>query len=87
MKKNNKNKRLFSFIASVSIAFSPLVLFPGMRTDIVIWAATFWMLIRGAGAALTMCDQPDNWGGPICWQGWGDSLMGGGGWVGGCGGD
>jgi hypothetical protein len=78
MKKNNKNKRLFSFITSTSIAFSPLVLFPGMRTDIVIWAATFWMLMVGAAAALTIFDQPDKPRGPISWHGWGDPMTGGG---------
>jgi hypothetical protein len=86
MKKNNKNKRLFSFIAIVSIACSPLVLFQGMRTDIVIWVGTFWMLIVGAGAALTVFDQPDKPRGPISWHGWGDSMIGGD-CGGGCGGD
>jgi hypothetical protein len=70
MKKNNKNKRLFSFIAHVSIACSPLFLFQGMRTDIVIWAATFWMLLVGAAAALTIFDQPDKLRGPISWHSW-----------------
>ena len=77
MKKNNKTKRLFSlrlfiFIAT-AIVCSLLVLFPGPRTDIVIWAATFWMLIVGAGVVGA--------GGalPICYQhGWGDSMTGGG---------
>jgi hypothetical protein len=74
MKKNNKNKQLFSFIATISIAcsYSLLVLSPGgMRTDIVIWVAIFWMLIVGAGAALTIFDQPDKPRGPISWHGWG----------------
>jgi hypothetical protein len=71
MKKNNKYKRLFSLIVTFSIALSPFVLFPGMRTDIVIRAATFWMLLVGAGAALTIFDQPDKPRDPISWHGWG----------------
>jgi hypothetical protein len=90
MKKNNKNKQLFSFIATISIAcsYSLLVLSQGgMRTDIVIWVAIFWMLIVGAGAALTIFDQPDKPRGPISWHGWGDSMTGVGGCEGGCGGN
>jgi hypothetical protein len=59
VKKNNKNKRLFSFIVTASRACSHLVQFLGVRTDIVIWAAIYWMLIVGACVALTIFDQPD----------------------------
>jgi hypothetical protein len=90
MKTNNKNKsalahhvpriapkRLFFFIViAIAIPCSLLVL--GPRTDIVIWAAAFWMLIVGAGvvgagATLTICYQ----------LGWVDSMTVGGD----CGGD
>ena len=61
-------KRLFSLqlfiviVIAIAIPCSLLVLFPGPRTDIVIWAAAFWMLIVGAGvvgagATLTICYQ------------------------------
>jgi hypothetical protein len=81
-------KRLFSLqlfiVIAIAIPCSLLVLFPGPRTDIVIWAAAFWMLIVGAGAALTIFDQPDKPRGPISWHGWGDSMTVGGDGGGGC---
>jgi hypothetical protein len=76
-------KRLFSLqlfiVIAIAIPCSLLVLFPGPRTDIVIWAAAFWMLIVGAGvvgagATLTICYQ----------LGWVDSMTVGGDGGGGC---
>jgi hypothetical protein len=75
-------KRLFSLqlfiVIAIAIPCSLLVLFPGPRTDIVIWAAAFWMLIGagvvGAGATLTICYR----------LGWVDSMTCGGDGGGGC---